>query len=147
MSTQAAFSDAVPGELERAGYAAATSELDKAEYKAFKERRWVPALMFFVDVVAIEAALYLGYLIRYMLTTWWPIYLGPSSYEGLILGVLVVPVAYYLVGLHPGYGVSNVEHFRRRLTVTISVFAMLMASLIIDVLTALIDPRVRLGEK
>jgi len=28
-----------------------------------------------------------------------------------------------------------------------SVFAMLMASLIVDLLTALIDPRVRLGKK
>ncbi len=82
--------------------------------------------MFIVDVAAIELALYLGYLVRYALTPWWPIYLGPHTYEGLILGVLVVPVAYYLVGLHPGYGVGSIEHFRRRLTVTISVFGMLL---------------------
>jgi FlaA1/EpsC-like NDP-sugar epimerase len=82
--------------------------------------------MFFVDVLAIEASLYFGYLIRSALAAWWPVTLGPGTYEGLIPGVLVVPVAYYLVGLHPGYGLGSIEHFRRRMTVTISVFAMLL---------------------
>ncbi len=90
MSTQAALDTA------------ATIELSKAGYSDFKERRWVPVFMFLVDVAAIEAALYFGYLARHALSIWWPIYLGPNTYQGLILGVLVVPVAYYLAGLHPG---------------------------------------------
>ena len=126
MSTEAAFDDAATSELGAAGYISATDKLDKTGHIAFRERRWVPAFMFLVDVVAIEASLYFGYLIRYALSAWWPVSLGPNSYEGLILGVLVVPVAYYLVGLHPGYGVGSIEHFRRRLTVTISVFGMLL---------------------
>jgi len=99
---------------------------DSAGTGIFKERRWIPLFMFLVDVVAIGASLYLAYLIRDALSAWWPIGLGPQTYNGLILGVLVVPVSYYVVGLHPGYGVGNVEHFRRRLTVTISVFGMLL---------------------
>jgi Undecaprenyl-phosphate galactose phosphotransferase WbaP len=126
MSTQGAFGDAVASELGQAGYISAAGDLDKAGRRLFKERRWVPAFMFLVDVVAIEAALYLGYVIRHALSVWWPIYLAPHTYEGLILGVLVVPVAFYLVGLHPGYGLGNIEHFRRRITVTISVFGMLL---------------------
>ena len=114
MSTQAALDTA------------ATIELSKAGYSDFKERRWVPVFMFLVDVVAIEAALYFGYLARHALSIWWPIYLGPNTYQGLILGVLVVPVAYYLAGLHPGYGLSNIERLRRRLVVTISVFGILI---------------------
>jgi Undecaprenyl-phosphate galactose phosphotransferase WbaP len=131
MSTEAAFDNAATSELGTADYIAATDELDKAGYFTFKERRWVPAFMFFVDVVAIEAALYFGYLIRFALSTNWPATFGtstlaPSTYEGLILGVLLVPVAHYLVGLHAGYGISRIEHFRRRLTSTVSVFGVLL---------------------
>jgi Undecaprenyl-phosphate galactose phosphotransferase WbaP len=126
MSTEAAFGNAATSGLGRADYTAATDKLDKAGAISFRERRWVPAFMFFVDVLAIEASLYFGYLIRSALAAWWPVTLGPGTYEGLIPGVLVVPVAYYLVGLHPGYGLGSIEHFRRRMTVTISVFAMLL---------------------
>ena len=126
MSTEAAFDDAATSELGTADYNAATDDLEKAGYSTFRERRWVPAAMFFVDVVAIEASLYFGYLIREVLSVWWPIYLGPNTYEGLIPGVLVLPIAYYMVGLHPGYGIGRIERFRRRLTVTISVFGMLL---------------------
>ncbi len=126
MATRGAFGDAAISELGEAGYIAATGELDTAGHGTFKERRWVPAFMFLVDVVAIEAALYFGILIRDALATWWPIYLAPHTYEGLILGVLVVPVAFYLVGLHPGYGLGNIELFRRRITATVLVFGMLL---------------------
>jgi Undecaprenyl-phosphate galactose phosphotransferase WbaP len=126
MSTEAAFGNAAASAIGTADYVAAADELDKSGSITFRERCWVPAFTFVVDVVAIEASLYFGYLIRSALSAWWPVTLGPGTYEGLIPGVLVVPVAYYLVGLHPGYGLGSVEHFRRRLTVTISVFAMLL---------------------
>ena len=91
MFPAAAFGDAAASELGEAGYIAAPDELDKAGYNTFRERRWVPAFIFLVDVLAIEASLYFGYLIRYALSAWWPVSLGPNSYEGLILGVLVLP--------------------------------------------------------
>lgn len=126
MSTQAAFGDAAAGNFGEAHVMADSGQSDAAGIGIFKERRWIPAFMFLVDVVAIEASLSLAYVLRQSLTTWWPVSLGPQTYEGLILAVLVVPIAYYLVGLHPGYGMGSVEHFRRRLTVTISVFGMLL---------------------
>lgn len=126
LSSQAAFGDAAAGEFGEARVRGDTDPSEKAAAGTFKERRWVPGFMFLVDVVAIEAALYLAYQIRLGLSLWWPVSLGPQTYEALILGVLVVPVAYYLAGLHPGYGIGSVEHFRRRLSVTVSVFGLLL---------------------
>ena len=107
---QAAISDAVDRGL------GSTENID------FKERVWVPAFTFLIDVAAVETAVLFGYLARYALTPWWPINLTATTYAGLILGVLVVPVSYYLVGLHPGYGLGKIERLRRRVTVTIFVF-------------------------
>jgi len=126
MSTEAAFSAATSSDFAEAHITPRTRPRDAGGSMVFKERRWVPAFMFLVDVLAIETSLYFGYLIRSALTVWWPVSLDPQTYVGLILGVLVVPVAYYLIGLHPGYGVGSVEHFRRRLGVTICVFGMLL---------------------
>ena len=85
---------------------AAASRCGEVLYVGFKKRIWVPAFTFLIDVAAVETALLFGYLTRYGLTPWWPTNLTASSYAGLILGVLVVPVSYYLVGLHPGYGLG-----------------------------------------
>lgn len=126
MSTQGAFGDAAVGDFRNADYTIAKDEPSTAGLRVFKERRWVPAFLFLVDVVAIEAALYFGYVIRDAFSVWWPIYLSTYTYEGLIPGVLVLPVAFYLVGLHPGYGLGSIELFRRRITVTIWVFGMLL---------------------
>ena len=93
----------------------------------FVERAWIPGFTFVVDVVAVETALFFGYLTRNALSFWWPIDLTPNTYAGLVAGVLVVPVSYYLVGLHPGYGLGSVERLRRGLTVTIFVFGGLIA--------------------
>ncbi len=114
MSAQLALSDA------------AASERGRVRYSDFKERRWVPAFMFLVDVAAVESALLFGYLARYALSFWWPINLTPSTYSGLIAAVLVVPVSYYVIGLHPGYGLGGIERLRRRLTVTVFVFGVLI---------------------
>ena len=91
------------------------SRRGEALYVGFKERAWVPGFTFLIDVAAVETALLFGYLTRYALSPWWPINLTASTYAGLILGVLVVPVSYYLVGFHPGYGLGNVERLRLRL--------------------------------
>ena len=102
---------------------------DEGSYQAidFRERTWVPSLMVLVDIIAIEAALFFGYLARTALSLWRPIELAPSTYAGMIIGVLLRPLAYYLVGLHPGYGLGRVERLRRRLSVTVFVFVILIA--------------------
>ncbi len=93
---------------------------------SFTERGWVPGVASLVDVAAVETALLLGYLSRSALSSWWSINLSPITYIGLIVGVLVLPVFYYLAGLHPGYGLGTVERLRRRVTTTICVFGALI---------------------
>ncbi len=75
MPAQAAFSEAV------------ATNRGSAAHVDFKERGWVPGLMFLLDVVAVETALLFGYLARYALSAWWPINLTPTTYAGLIVGV------------------------------------------------------------
>ena len=115
MDVQVAYSDA------------AAQDYGSVEAPCFKERGWVAGVMFFVDVTAVETALFLGVLSRSALSSWWPINISPITYVGLIGGVLVLPVAYYMVGLHPGYGLGGVERLRWRVTTTICVFGALIA--------------------
>ena len=109
--------------------ASTVAEIDRGRpfHLDFREQHWVPGFTFLVDVVAVETALFFGYLVRYALSSWWPINLTANVYAGLIIGVLVMPISCYLVGLHPGYGLGSVERLRRRLTVTIFVFGVLIA--------------------
>ncbi len=79
----------------------------------FRERRWVPALLMFIDILVLELCLYLGILVRRAALEWFPVSLGPSTYIGLTAGLLVLPLAYWLMGLYPGYGISSVERIRR----------------------------------
>lgn len=115
MVVQVAYSEAV------------VRDYGSVEAPSFKERGWVASAMFLVDVLAVETALLLGVLSRSALSSWWPIDISPNLYIGLIGGVLVLPVAYFMVGLHPGYGLGSVERLRWRVTTTVCVFGALIA--------------------
>src|SRR4029077_18498241 len=80
----------------------------------FRERRYVPWLMVLVDLGAAQLALALGLLVRYIAAPWLTKSIGPESYQGLVLGLLALPVANWLMGLYPGYGLGPVERLRRR---------------------------------
>lgn len=114
MAAQVAYSEAV------------AQDRGRLQVPSFKERGWVAGVAFLVDVAAVETALLLGYLSRSALSSWWPINLSPTTYVALIVGVLALPVSYYLVGLHPGYGLGTVERLRRRVTTTFCVFGALI---------------------
>ncbi|MFQ6018776.1 MAG: undecaprenyl-phosphate galactose phosphotransferase WbaP, partial [Kiloniellaceae bacterium] len=105
---------------------AVAHDLGRLQVPSFKERGWVPAITFLVDAAAIETALLLGYLSRIALSSWWPMSLSPTTFAGLSVGVLVLPMAYFMVGLHPGYGLGAVERLRLRATTTICVFGTLI---------------------
>jgi len=93
----------------------------------FRERHWVPFVMIAADIAILEFCLYLGYLVRSLLDVWFPIALGPPVYIGITAGVLALPIAYYLMGLYPGYGMSAVERMRQQVTGTAIVFSSLLA--------------------
>ena len=88
----------------------------------FRERRWVPFFLAFSDLLCLEVAILGGYLIRLSLKPWMHIVLWPSTYLGVILAVLSVPIGYFLVGLYPGYGLGPVERFTVRGKVTLVLF-------------------------
>ncbi|MDA8123419.1 MAG: exopolysaccharide biosynthesis polyprenyl glycosylphosphotransferase [Deltaproteobacteria bacterium] len=89
---------------------------------ASRERHWVKWVKLAVDVLALELSLYLGYLLRGVLSRWWPVPLGVDLYWGLALGILLIPGGYWLLRLYPGYGLTAVEKYRRRMRATLVLF-------------------------
>jgi FlaA1/EpsC-like NDP-sugar epimerase len=79
-----------------------------------------------IDILALEAALLFGCLARLSLHTVFPISLGVSQYVGLAGGILTLPLAYYYMGLYPGYGMGAVQRLRVRSYTTIFVFGVLL---------------------
>ncbi len=79
-----------------------------------------------IDVLALEAALLLGCLARLSLQKLFPIVLGTPQYTGLAIGILTLPLAYYALGLYPGYGMGAVQRLRMRSYATLFVFGVLL---------------------
>jgi len=92
----------------------------------FPERRVVPWLMALADVGAAQCALALGLLARYIAAPWMTNSLEPENFRGLSLGLLALPIANWLMGLYPGYGLAPVERLRRRVIAAVGTFAGLM---------------------
>jgi Undecaprenyl-phosphate galactose phosphotransferase WbaP len=89
-------------------------------------RSWATSVVVLIDVLALEAALLLGCLARLVFHTLFPISLGVSQYEGLAIGMLTLPLAYYYMGLYRGYGMGAVQRLRVRSYTTIFVFGVLL---------------------
>lgn len=92
-----------------------------------REHKSVTLLLVLIDILTLEFCLYLAYLIRLETLDWFPIPFDPETYIGITAGVLIIPFAYYLFGLYPGYGLTEVERIRRRVTATVIVFVTLIA--------------------
>jgi Undecaprenyl-phosphate galactose phosphotransferase WbaP len=91
-----------------------------------KRQLWATAAIVLIDVLALECSLLLGCLARYFLNPLFPISLHSEQYEGLVLGVLTLPLAYFWIGLYPGYGMSAVQRIRGRVLATFFVFLLLL---------------------
>ena len=95
---------------------------------AFVQCWWVRWAMLTADALALEAALLGGLIARYLLSGLFPINLQVKlHYLPLALGMLVLPVGFWFVGLYPGYGMGAVERFRKRICTLLILFAMLIA--------------------
>lgn len=88
----------------------------------FRENPSVPWLKLLADMVALELALLIGFLLRNFLDPWWPISISIAQYRDLALGILLTPCAYWLLQLYPGYGLTAVERLRRRVRATFVIF-------------------------
>lgn len=81
---------------------------------SFREHHWVTWLKFFVDLVALQLALACGYILRLLAGKWWPTTISPGHYFDFALVMLCIPLGFWLMKLYPGYGLSLVERFRRK---------------------------------
>lgn len=94
----------------------------QAKIVTFKEQHWVRGAKCFVDIVALQISLYLGWQIRSFLTCWFPLDMSQQDYGKLAIGLMLLPVGFWLVRLYPGYGLTTVERLRRRLRTTFIFF-------------------------
>lgn len=92
----------------------------------FRARNWVAAALVLTDLAVLEACFGLAVLLRHAFVPWLPIELGPTNYLGVAAGLAVLPGAFWLLGLYPGYGVAGPERLRRRVLALGAVFAALI---------------------
>jgi len=91
-----------------------------------RQRSWASIAIISVDILALELALLLGCIVRFLLHSIFPIGLNAPQYQGLALGVLTLPLAYGWVGVYPGYGMGAVQRIRARVYATLTIFGMLL---------------------
>ncbi len=92
----------------------------------FRQRRSVPWLMALADVSAAQLALAMGMFARHLAEPWMGKGIVQQSYQGIVLGLLALPLANWLMGLYPGYGLGPVERLRRRVVAAAITFTALV---------------------
>jgi Undecaprenyl-phosphate galactose phosphotransferase WbaP len=93
----------------------------------FQVTAWTPWAILAADVVALEAAVGLGLGVRRMLAPWFTAAIGVEQYLAVAVGILLLPVVHYQLGIYPGYLLGPVERLRRRTLATLAVFGGLVA--------------------
>ncbi|NKB21215.1 MAG: exopolysaccharide biosynthesis polyprenyl glycosylphosphotransferase [Alphaproteobacteria bacterium] len=101
-------------------------EQNSVDQKQASEAKWVPWLIIACDTAILEFCLYLSWLVRAEFNQWFPIPLDLPVNGGITAGVLVVPLAFHLMGLYPGYGLGDVERIRQQETGIAIVFSSLL---------------------
>jgi Undecaprenyl-phosphate galactose phosphotransferase WbaP len=104
-----------------------TAARAKVAVAAFQPTKWAPWVIFATDVLSLEAALGLGLGLRLMLAPWFSNEVGVEQYFAVAIGVLLLPVVHYQLGIYPGYLLGPVERLRRRTLATLAVFGGLVA--------------------
>lgn len=90
-------------------------------------RRTVMAMLAMADIALLELCVVGGRWLRFFLADWLPpINLAPSTFHGLYLAVLAIPLGCLLWRLYPGYGLSPVDRLRRRTLVTLVGFGLMI---------------------
>src|SRR5258708_7123005 len=104
-----------------------TAAQPKLAVRSAPSVHWAPWAIFGADVVALEAAFFLGYSLRLLLASWFTKEIGLEQFLGVAAGILLLPAINYQIGLYPGYLLGPVERLRRRLLATLAVFGGLVA--------------------
>ncbi len=104
-----------------------TAARAKVAVPAIEATNWTPFAILAADVVALEVALGLGLGVRLMLAPWFTASIGLEQYFAVAVGILLLPVVHYQLGIYPGYLLGPVERLRRRTLATLAVFGGLVA--------------------
>lgn len=94
--------------------------------RGYRRGRWVGLALLATDIAVLEFCLFLGFLCRAFLEQWFPIGLMPSLYTGIAAGLPVVTLCFYIMGLYPGYGISDVERLKHQETGIAIIFSCLL---------------------
>ena len=114
------------------GHSVGTATLDTVrtakvpEPIPFRQRRWVPAVMFLADVAAFQLAVYLGWLTRIGLERWFPDQIGVAQLQAISGAALLFPVVQALRRAYPSYGTGPVARLRERSYATLLFFGALI---------------------
>ncbi len=92
-----------------------------------KERPWIKWAKFGIDLVSLQASLFLACLICRSLGLTAPPELLSEQYALYAAGMLIIPVGYWLVRIYPGYGFTLAVRLRRRVQTTFVFFMLFMA--------------------
>ncbi len=95
--------------------------------RTFRTPRWTPITIALGDVIALQISLILGLALRLSLAGWLHAEIELEQYFAVAVGVLLLPMIHYQLGLYPGYLLGPVERLRRRTLATFAVFAGLVA--------------------
>ena len=104
-----------------------TAARAKIAAPAFQATPWTSWAILATDVVALEASLGLGLGVRLMLAPWFTAAIGVEQYLAVAVGILLLPVVHYQLGIYPGYLLGPVERLRRRTLATLAAFGGLVA--------------------
>jgi Undecaprenyl-phosphate galactose phosphotransferase WbaP len=104
-----------------------TATRAKIGVPSFQMTPWTPWAILGADVVALECALGLGVGVRKLLAPWFSAEVGIEQYFAVAVGILLLPVVHYQLGIYPGYLLGPVERLRRRTLATLAVFGGLVA--------------------
>lgn len=88
----------------------------------FCERKWVKYVKVLVDILSLQFALVFAWMIRSYFCICLPLEMSARTYWDLAIALLLIPLAYWLKELYPGYGLATVERLRRRVRATFIFF-------------------------
>jgi Undecaprenyl-phosphate galactose phosphotransferase WbaP len=79
------------------------------------------------DISALQFSLALGLGLRLTLRRWLHAEIELEQYFAVAVGILLLPIVHYQLGIYPGYLLGPVERLRRRTLATLAVFGGLVA--------------------
>lgn len=94
---------------------------------AFEAHSWCAIAILAADVIALQLSLALGLGVRLLLAPWLSADVELEQYFAVAVGILLLPVVHYQLGIYPGYLLGPVERLRRRTLATLAVFGGLVA--------------------